>query len=89
MDNATCGQPEKQSSIISGVNSLQGSLERLEKFVGRVKDNNEPRPMETCVEPKKEREPSLSQYLNILPQTLESCAKRIELATEELRNLLY
>jgi len=86
MDNAP--RAIKQSSINTSIVSLHSSIERLEVFVAKVRDNNQPKPMQDSQD-KKEKELSLSEFLSCLPEVMNTFDKRIQTAIEDLQQLLY
>ena len=78
----------KQDSIGNSLEGLRASIERLEKFVKRVKNNNEPEPQEGK-DSEKAQVPSLAVFITSLPEIISVYEKRIGNAVEELTELLY
>ena len=77
----------KQEAIENSIQNLEVSIEKLEKFVDRIEDNNAAKPQtEKETEPV---EPSLSNYLRKLPDVINTNGKRIESCIAKLTELLY
>ena len=88
MIEGTVQKEDKQANINTSLNYLWEVVNRLEKFVKRIENNNEPEP--SCDKDQvPDDRPSLSVFLTKLPEMIESERKRIDESIEKLMELLY